>query len=304
MRSATVCWCGLLLVGLVSSEKGLSQVQAGVAVGDRVRYWDATGQGAIRASLVRVRNDTVTFKLENDSVVYIPRAQITRLEVSTGRYRSAAWGAAFGLGAGVLVGSIGGALSGHKDGICQCINTGQNMGTGAFIAGIVGVVSGAAIGAPRDEWTNLPLASSGTSIVAATGPRIRLTFGDRAHSTATTGWLLSADSLSVILRNGETGALRTVPRSAIRSSELSVGRARHKRAGLLLGFVGGAALGAGVSAISQPRKPAGDDYRGYDIAATGVLAALAGSVIGAIIGSQVRTEVWESFDIPIRRDPP
>jgi len=77
---------------------------------------------------------------------------------------------------------------------------------------------------------------------------------------------------------------------------------RHKRAGLVLGFVGGAALGAGISAIAQPRKPAGDDYRGFNVAATGVLGALAGSVIGAIIGSQVPTERWESFEIPVRRN--
>ena len=293
MRSAAVCWCGLLLVGLVSSEKGLSQVQAGAAVGDRVRYWDAAGQGAIRASLMRVGNDTLTFKLTNDSVVYVPRAQITRLDVSTGRYRSATLGAAFGLGGGALVGLIGGSLQ-----------SAQKPSAFALPAGILGAVAGALIGVPRDEWTTVPVLASGTSIVASIGPRYRLTFGDGARSTTAIGLLHSADSVSVVLRGDQVAAFTTVPRSAIRTSEVSVGTDRHRKAGFLLGFLGGAALGAGISALSQRQKPPGDDYRGLNVLIGGVLGALGGSVIGAIIGSHVSTEFWQDADLPARRAPP
>lgn len=293
MRSAAVCWCGLLLVGLVSSEKALSQVQAGVAVADRVRYWDAAGQGAVRASLIRVGNDTLTFKLANDSVVYVPRAQISRLEVSTGRYRSATMGAAFGFGAATLVGLIGGSLQ-----------SAQKPSAFAVPAGILGAVAGALIGVPRDEWTNVPVPASGTSIVAATEPRYRLTFGDGAHSTTAIGFLHSADSFSVVLRGDHAAAFTTVPRSMIRTSEVSVGTERHRKGGFLVGFVAGAALGTVISALSQPPKPQGDDYRAFNIVGGGLLGALGGSVIGAIIGSHVSTELWQDADLPARRAAP
>src|SRR5205807_2637634 len=118
----------------------------------------------------------------------------------------------------------------------------------ALPAGILGAVAGALIGVPRDEWTTVPVLASGTSIVAVTGPRYRLTFSDGARSTTAIGFLHSADSVSVVLRGDHATAFTTVPRSTIRTSEVSVGTERHRKVGFLLGFLGGAALGTGISA--------------------------------------------------------
>jgi hypothetical protein len=297
----------LLLLAILIPDELLSQVQSGLAVGDRVRYWESRSGRAIRATLVGARNDTLLLRLATDSLVYVPRAQLVRLDVSTGWHRSPGLGALAGLGAGVLVGSVGGAMSGRKAGICQCVDRGKNAGAGALIGGLAGMVAGTVVGVPRENWKAVDLLSlrQTTPLTSGSGPRLRLTYTSAGLTSQAVGTLHSASGDSVVLQDAQTGHLVTVPRYAIRSSELSLGTRRHNRAGLVIGLVGGAALSSGISALVQaPKSHSGESYHDLNIVFAGFLGALGGSILGAEIGSHITTESWTTFVVPARRDPP
>jgi len=299
MRSAALCWCGLALVRLGFPEKAQSQTQAGTGFGDRVRYWRVREDTAIPASLMRAAKDTFTFRLTSGAVIQVPRARITRLEVSAGRYRAALPGALAGLGGGILVGAIGGALYGHRGGTCQCVDTRTNMGVGAAFGGIVGLLGGATIGAPREDWRNVSLVSNAPLIVAAGEPRLRVSFVAAAEST-TIGYLHSADSASVTLRSAATGDFTTLPRRSIRFTEVSAGTERHKLSGFVTGLFGGALLAGGIAGLSQRHSVGEDDLRGLAVVGAGAAGAVVGSVVGAVVGSHVSSESWKKFIVPPR----
>jgi hypothetical protein len=73
--------------------------------------------------------------------------------------------------------------------------------------------------------------------------------------------------------------------------DISRGRHRHTLAGLGLGALGGAVLGAGFGAAyeSNDQFPIG---RKYDWEAGALLGVGAGLVLGTVIGTLIKTERW------------
>jgi hypothetical protein len=139
------------------------------------------------------------------------------------------------------------------------------------------------------------------------GPRVRLRYATAVGTTTATGYLDRADSATVVLRGTPMRGHFEVPRSAIRSSELSIGARQHKAAGFVLGLVGGGLLAGGIAGLAHASPHGGNadaDIRAMAVVGSGVLGALAGSVIGAIVGRHVTTERWTPYQLPARRDPP
>jgi hypothetical protein len=138
--------------------------------------------------------------------------------------------------------------------------------------------------------------------IVATEPRVRLRYATAGEMTTVIGYLHAADSATVVLRNTSMGGRIDVPRHAINSSELSAGTRRHGGRGFGLGLVGGALLAGSIAGIAQPSSGgnADRDIRGLAVIGSGLFGALAGSVIGAIIGWHVSTERWTPYQLPAR----
>jgi hypothetical protein len=85
-------------------------------------------------------------------------------------------------------------------------------------------------------------------------------------------------------------------RSSIEEFQVSSGHRSHGGTGVLVGAVvgGGAGLGLGVALASDEFFQAGSGT----VVATTVIGAVAGCLLGGIIGSLVRTEHWERMPPP------
>ena len=134
-----------------------------LAPGARVRYWEVSEpRKEIVAVFTGSAQDTLLFRTYRpDSQARVPRLGIMRMEVSTGRSRSHAKGAAVGLGLGALAGAIVGVASSGKQGICDgCRLYALDAALGGIAGGLLGLVGGAIVGIPQERWQNVPLRES------------------------------------------------------------------------------------------------------------------------------------------------
>ena len=142
-----------------------------VTAGTRVRL-TAPGKDLDKhvTTIVDVRGDSIVVGVR-DSSLAIGLAEVTELEVSTGK-RTQFWrGAGFGLGIGVVTGLVVGAVTHEEcvpDGFLSCMMAPESASESAAIGGLalgaVGLVAGAVIGALKrtDRWAsvNLPVSAS------------------------------------------------------------------------------------------------------------------------------------------------
>lgn len=149
-----------------------------VAAGTRVRV-TAPGEGLDRrvTTIMDVRGDSIVVGDQNGSRI-IGLAEVTALEVSTGR-KSRLWrGAGMGLGIGVLAGAAIGAVTYEKcdpNPFLSCwMAPGSAMGAAA-IGGVLlrgaGLVTGAVIGAliRTDGWAPVDLPVRAAIVPARSG---------------------------------------------------------------------------------------------------------------------------------------
>lgn len=113
------------------------------------------------------------------------------------------------------------------------------------------------------------------------------TFVGEVHS-------LSSDSLTVRLRDD---LLSAVPWSSLSSVQVSTGRRSHAAVGALVGFAVGTALAGYLACCTEYEDPGSGTAFAIGVA----LFGLPGAGLGAVVGSQIRTDVWRDVPLPTRR---
>lgn len=158
------------------------------------------------------------------------------------------------------------------------------------IAGVTICIAAAAADVAAQDTTSL-------------GPLgIRLRLSNRALTTTHYGSLARLGPDTIFLIDDETRSMAATPLSSVGRFEIS--RGRHGRAGrgALIGFIAGTTLGAGLTLLgcgADKCESSGGDWAGFFALTMGVAGGLAGTGVGAIIGSFIKTERWE--EIPLAR---
>ena len=135
--------------------------------GDRIRI--TTAENALNnriAHVLSIRSDSLLLLVAPAETLAVARAGVTRLEVNTGRRNYPLRGA----GIGVLIGLVGGALTGLADGSDHYGKAGDKALVLGVEMAIPGVVIGTIVGASLvyDRWTSVPLG------VARATPRLHV----------------------------------------------------------------------------------------------------------------------------------
>lgn len=122
------------------------------------------------------------------------------------------------------------------------------------------------------------------------------------------GTVVAADASVLLLDTvsvAGVGSSFQVPREAIESLEVSLGKQANPWKGLGLGALGGAVLGAGLVGIACGADggcPSSEVSPVVWVANGAVLGAAAGAAVGTVVGALVRTERWERVEgVPKRR---
>jgi uncharacterized protein YcfJ len=132
------------------------------------------------------------------------------------------------------------------------------------------------------------------------GARVRVRHLAGCCEVTTTGTLVSLDPASMSMRVADDSTTVTVPRTAIRSVEQALRSESHVGTGMLVGAVTGGIVG---SQVYKSRNRCKGEQPCLSFIAVGVETiggALAGLVVGAIVGWQIRSETWEQVELPAR----
>ena len=161
MRSAFLAVAAPMLIPLWTvSSQGVQPKR-----GDRIRITAAPNALDNRiASVLSVRGDSLILHvaLAPTKTLAVARADVTRLEVSTGRSRHAGRGAGIGALVGVTSGAFMGYTSGDdRRGWFRFTAEEKAVGYGVGL-GVAGLVIGTVVGALHvtDRWTSVPLGSA------------------------------------------------------------------------------------------------------------------------------------------------
>ena len=132
------------------------------------------------------------------------------------------------------------------------------------------------------------------------GVRVRITGGDAARFVGTASGTLVNTGPDTITLVTDQGVLK-LPTGSITRVEVSHGRKRHGRLGLLVGVAAGALIG--LYATTDPALACGVDYyvpctRSDRITYAAVMG-LALAAPGALVGRRIHTETWS--DAPLGR---
>jgi len=117
--------------------------------------------------------------------------------------------------------------------------------------------------------------------------------------TTTTGRLVSVGP-SALLLNTRGGLTVTVPRDSIRGVERGEPGDNHIYLGTAIGMAAGAVMGYEVGSTHPgctADRPCLPFLVGFAAALPG---ALAGGVVGWLVGSRFRREDWQPVDLPVR----
>lgn len=129
----------------------------------------------------------------------------------------------------------------------------------------------------------LPALAEDSSSGVSSGARVRLTVAS-VSGHRLIGTLVRQDEISLDIAHD--GSVSSVPLKSIAKLEVSAGRKRRTMAGALCG----AALGIGLAVFGSCT---GDDCALFRSLAVVVLVP-AGAGIGALVGSAIRTERWQT----------
>ncbi|MES2124105.1 MAG: hypothetical protein V4503_05395 [Gemmatimonadota bacterium] len=135
---------------------------------------------------------------------------------------------------------------------------------------------------------------------AVAGDRVRIATN---QGIWTTGVVRVAGADSLIIETTTGNALVRLDNIATQRAQVSRGRATRTRRGMRIGLVAGAVLGTSAGLLLESSVCDVDcsfGSRGDGAALAGVLTALAGLGIGALIGSAAHHELWADLrlDIP------
>jgi hypothetical protein len=158
-----------------------AQTASSIRPGTLVRITQ-TGQKARVATMVSPGTDTVLVRWEKSTgTAAVPLAEVSRLDVSTGRHRNLVKGAVLGTLGGAALGAVAAAAtfepctSTAPFGCFGAFESRGEAGTaGAVLAGAVGLVVGTVIGIRSHEgWHRVPL--DARRVAVALTPRGRAT---------------------------------------------------------------------------------------------------------------------------------
>ena len=172
----------LLTIIALAPRTGVAQApRQTFAAGARLRISaPALGDAPRLAQVVASTSDTLVVRpADGDFTVTVAIAEVTRIEVSTGRRPRKKRFALIGLAAGSAIGAVVGAAS-YSDpcvkepAICAGWFYETQRGdavAGAFGGGILGAIGGAVLGQvwQRETWTALPLTRTGRVRLAPVG---------------------------------------------------------------------------------------------------------------------------------------
>jgi hypothetical protein len=126
------------------------------------------------------------------------------------------------------------------------------------------------------------------------GTRVRYEIGAEWRETAT---VVEADGDALVVRLGRNGAVVRVPLAEMRHLEVSAGLRSNADTGAIVGAVPGVLFGGyiGLAACYE------SDCAGSGIPAAALGAFIVGTLsglIGAAIGSLIKTERWKPLSLP------
>jgi len=127
------------------------------------------------------------------------------------------------------------------------------------------------------------------------GTRVRITVPDAGLDMRTGTWLGVSEGAFDFVPDGQSSDTGKIQLASVTSLEVSGGHKSRWLPGLLLGFVGGAAVGA-VLGYNADIEDMAKEHGAALLAAPG---AVLGAGMGALIGSQIKSERWE--EIPLDR---
>lgn len=146
------------------------------------------------------------------------------------------------------------------------------------------------------------LAACTAAELPARGTRVRIRLSPPAEPGWLTGEFAGASRDSLLLRLDRSGIESAVPRSSVRALEISRGRHRRTGRGAFLGFITGTATGIFTGVVLCQSSQECHDNHGdslFDGDNTGLVAfvlgiggAVAGTTIGALVGTFIHSEKW------------
>lgn len=173
MRTGPVILAAAVLIPVVATGQS-----APVAAGTRVRV-TAPGNNLDKqvTTVMDVRGDSIVVNVRNRSLV-VGLADVTQLEVSTGK-RTQFWrSAGYGLGLGVAAGALVGALTYEEcvsDQFLGCMmapeSASESAAWGGILLGTLGFVGGSVVGLIRrtDRWASVTLPVRASIATARSG---------------------------------------------------------------------------------------------------------------------------------------
>jgi hypothetical protein len=155
--------------------------EGAVGPGARVRITQAGQKPRIAVVVARSADTLVVRWPEYRNAVALPFAEISRLDVSTGRHRKVLKGAAIGTLSAGAVGAILGAATYtpcESTELFGCLmaptSASESAAVGGVLGGALGLIVGTLVGLPkRDDWRQVSLDAS--RVAVAVTPRGRTT---------------------------------------------------------------------------------------------------------------------------------
>jgi hypothetical protein len=131
----------------------------------------------------------------------------------------------------------------------------------------------------------------------APGERLRVQHATACCGVTTTTGRFVALTPSELLLNVRRGATDTLPRDGIRLVERAIPGDSHVYLGTVIGLAAGAVAGFEYG-WEHPWCGGEGPCPAYLV--TTLPGALAGAVVGNLVGSRFRREAWEFVDLPVR----
>jgi hypothetical protein len=156
-------------------------------------------------------------------------------------------------------------------------------------------------------------ATAQSATTVSPGARIRITAPGALSPAEQSGRLVSLRSDSLVLQPDGSESALAVPSASVTELDVSDGQHTRTGRGLAIGALVGAGVGAGIGAAtySNPECKGGNfgeclgagiaaaGGRGGRAAALGLLGAVSGAVVGALVGHAHSSDDWRRVNNPV-----